>query len=249
MAQIASGLGMALIALAGSASTALAGPINLVTNGSFSSASSSVSTEVSSAYNDANAVTGWNSAGFNLWFVGANRDSVSALNHYNDPKTYFYNSFANLSPDGGSFMALDGDTGIHGALSQLINNLVLGTDYTVTFNWAATQLINRTGATTEQLQVSLGNQSRSTQVLNNPSGGFTGCATASGWCVQSFTFRATSASELLSFLSIGTPNGQPPIAVLDGVSMVAAPEPASWAVMLLGLGGLGAAVRSRRRGA
>ena len=68
---------------------------------------------------------------------------------------------------------------------------------------------------------------------------------------ESFTFTATSGSEALSFLAIGTPTGVPPFSLLDGVTMVAAvPEPETWALMLCGMGLIGAVQRRRRnRGA
>ena len=59
-----------------------------------------------------------------------------------------------------------------------------------------------------------------------------------GWMTGSMTFTATSASELLEFVSLGAPSGQPPVALLDGVSLTgltgAAPEPGTWAMMGLG---------------
>jgi hypothetical protein len=35
--------------------------------------------------------------------------------------------------------------------------------------------------------------------------------------------------------------------VLDGVSLTAVPEPTTWAMMLLGFGGIGAMIRRRRQ--
>ena len=65
---------------------------------------------------------------------------------------------------------------------------------------------------------------------------------------MSRTFTATGASQVLSFLSIGTPTGLPPIAMLDNVSLTAAvPEPATWAMMFVGFGMIGASARYRRR--
>ncbi len=117
----------------------------------------------------------------------------------------------------------------------------MGKTYTLTFDWAASQLINRSGPTTEQLQYSLGSDTALTPILANPSGGF------SGWFHETHAFTATSASEVLTFLSLGTPKGQPPIAALDSVSLTGGvPEPASWALMLIGAAGLGASLRRRR---
>jgi PEP-CTERM motif len=65
------------------------------------------------------------------------------------------------------------------------------------------------------------------------------------------TFTATSASELREFASLGAPSGQPPVALLDGVSMTgltgAVPEPGMWAMMGLGFAGLGLVAYRRRR--
>lgn len=56
----------------------------------------------------------------------------------------------------------------------------------------------------------------------------------------------TSASEVLSFLAIGTPAGVPPFALLDGVSISEVPEPGS--LVLLGAGlGVAVLVSCRRR--
>jgi hypothetical protein len=72
-----------------------------------------------------------------------------------------------------------------------------------------------------------------------------------GWMTGSMTFTATSASELLEFVSLGAPSGQPPVALLDGVSLTgltgAAPESGTWAMMGLGFAGLGLVAYRRRR--
>lgn len=213
---------------------------NLVTNGGFETTTFTTSSEVGIS-GFAQGVTGWISNGYNLLYKGGMQTTTSATNQYNDPLTYFRpNVTVDPRGTGGNFMALDGDSGIRGALTQSISGLTTGQQYYVNFDWAAAQLRNRTGATTEQLQVSLGGPAQSTQLIANPSAGF------SGWTPGYFAFTAPSSTAVLSFLSIGTPDGQPPIALLDNVSLQAVPEPATWALFIVGFGLVGAAARRRR---
>ena len=213
----------------------------LIQNGSFETSSYSHNTQFGADFGG-QGVANWTGLGGNhlQFYYLHNPTSENATNQFGDPKGYFYPSFDTLSPDGGAFIGLDGDSDYSGQISQTENGLEIGKSYKLTFNWAASQLINRTGATTEFLRVGFGDQSFDTETLAVPSGGF------SGWKNGSFTFTATQASQVLSFLSVGTPNGLPPIAALDGVSLTAVPEPAVWSMMLMGFAGLGAMIRRRR---
>lgn len=229
--------------IAGLATLAAAAPAaaaNLVTNGGFETTTFASSSEIGIA-GFAQGVTGWTSNGFNLLFKGGTQTTTSAANQYNDPLTYFRTGVT-VDPlgTGGNFIALDGDTNINGTLTQSITGLTAGQAYYVHFDWAATQLRNRSGATTEKLQVGLGGVTQTTQTISNPSEGF------SGWTSGYFVFTPTTSTALLSFLSIGTPNGQPPIALLDNVSLQAVPEPATWALFVGGFGFVGYAARRRR---
>ena len=221
-----------------------ASAVNLVTNGSFEASTYRANSQFGAGFGG-QGVTGWTGLGGNhlqFYFIGGTQTTVSAANQFNDPQTYFYPSFTNLSPDGGNFVALDGDSDYDGMISQTVSGLTVGQQYRLNFSWGSTQLINRSGATTERLRVNFGNDSVLTSIAANPSGGFT------GWFTTGFTFTATNASQVLSFLSVGTPNGLPPIAVLDGVSLNAVPEPATWGLMIIGFVMVGAASRRRARG-
>jgi len=149
-----------------------------------------------------------------------------------------------VSPDGGAFIGAD-PAYHNGTISQTITGLTNGAQYILTFDWAGAQQTGFTGATTEGWNVTLGGgATQTTGTVSTPSTGF------NGWHTATMTFTADGSSDLLSFLAIGGPSAtQPPFALLDSVSLVAAPvpEPATWALMLLGVGALGAGLRARRR--
>ena len=124
------------------------------------------------------------------------------------------------SPDGGNYIALDGDTAYRGGgISQTISGLTVGQQYYVNFSWAAAQQYGYDLATTEQVQVNFAGSNQLTSVYNLPEHGF------SGWFNQTFTFTANSTSSALNFLALGTPGAQPPFVLLDGISVKAVPEP------------------------
>ena len=110
------------------------------------------------------------------------------------------------------------------------------------FNQAAGQQHNFDGATTEQWKVTFGTQTFNSSLMSNPTHDF------QPWAKQTMTFTANAASQALTFLSQGTPDGLPPFVFLDGVSLIEqTPEPSSLAYACLGLSGLIAAWRLRNR--
>lgn len=135
------------------------------------------------------------------------------------------------SPQGGNYVASDGDSTYNVPLTQSITGLSIGQQYELTFYWAAGQQRNFDGPTTERWQVSLGSETYSTPTFSLANHDF------SGWMTETMTFTATTSTSLLSFLAIGTPNGLPPFVLLDGVSMTAVPEPAAGALVVVGLFG------------
>lgn len=217
-----------------------AAPVNLVVNGGFET------TTNGAGQIDANTkATGWTSTGYNFVFAPGTATTTGANGIYGNmklwgPGTGAANGFTD-SPLGGNFLAADGAY-MTQPIQQMINGLVVGQKYDLSFYWAGAQQSGYNGAQTEQWQATLGNQSFSTAVYQNTSHGF------SGWMLQTFTYTATSSSEMLSFLAHGTPTGVPPFSLLDGVSLTAqVPEPSSVALMLAGLAVLVGASRLQRR--
>jgi hypothetical protein len=244
--------------VAAGAAPAFAGT-NLVSNGSFEDVSGNASPSFFLSDN-AGDLTDWitssNADSNNILFA-----SPSGIATRHDTAQFGLWASANVttSPDGGNFVAFDGDPtpGARQTMSQTISGLTVGGTYILTFSWGATQyqFINGssfncsgcwTGATTNEMVVSLGGETQDTATVNVASKGFT------GWMPESMTFTATSASEMLVFLSEGGPTSLPPVALLDGVSLTgdvpgAAPEPGTWAMMGIGFAGLGFAAYRRRR--
>jgi hypothetical protein len=103
----------------------------------------------------------------------------------------------------------------------------------VSFYMAAAQQTGYTGATTDYWTIGLGDTygdgtSQNSTTIDLASGTF------SGWVAQEVTLVADAATEVLWFLASGTPSGEPPFALLDGVD-VTVPEPPAAAMLVFGL--------------
>jgi hypothetical protein len=222
--------GLFTVAMIGLVHSAQAG-VELVVNGGFTQTSLTTSNSKMTKTD----VTGWSTTGYNFVFF----DATSATSAIGALSLWGNNGFAN-SPDGGNFIGADGAYQV-GAITQTINGLTVGQSYALSFDWGGAQQNGFNGITTEQWKVSLGGQTDYTAVLTDPSKGFT------GWRTTTFDFVATNASEVLSFLAIGTPTGEPPFSLLDGVSLQAVPEPSSW-IFLVGVALLATIGFGRRGG-
>lgn len=243
-------LGCTLVSAAWAATAQAA---NLVQNGGFSQTSTPGSYQFGSGfgsrYDPVDTLTDWTTSGYNFVFApgagtsGSTADTTGALGSDGSlllwgPGDGSGNGLI-LSPDGGNFIAADGDYEVS-AISQTIVGLIPGQPATLQFYWAGAQQEGFTAATTDQWQVSLGGQTQYTPVVAVSSEGF------SGWITATMTFTPTSSAETLSFLAIGT--GAPPFALLDGVSLTQnVTEPASWAMLATGLAGLIVFKRWRRK--
>jgi hypothetical protein len=132
----------------------------------------------------------------------------------------------------GNCVDLDGSTG-SGNLpeaGQLDSNTIFGPGtYTLTFDLAG----NQRGAPAQTTVISLGTWSTSlTENASDP------------WATYTFTFTTTTGGAL-QFADLGPSNQQGNL--LDNVLLSYVPEPATWAMLLAGLGMLGAGLRLRRR--
>jgi hypothetical protein len=190
-------------------------------------------------------VTGWsiNNPSYTFVYGPGTADTTAAIGQYGfnalwGPGNGSANGLPATSPTGGYFIAQDSDFQ-QSAIYQTINGLTPGNSYTVSFWWAAAQQYTFYGPNQSQWQVSLGAQTQSTAFAAIPSQGF------SGWMNQSFTYTATSSSEVLSFFANGSPP-VPPFALLDGVTLNAnssVPEPGTITLIATGAMGVIGAVR------
>jgi hypothetical protein len=255
-------LALSLLSLSTFVPVALAQAPGFV-NGNFSTTTSggaATAAEFGSANNGftpTQQLLGWMTAGYNFVFLPNTADTTGVTAQGTVTLWGPTNGGTNAAslplcaPQAGACTASSGNyVGADGAyevsaITQTVTNLHVGEKVAVSFAWAGAQQSGFTGPTTDEWTVGLGtaspsNPSQTTSLLSLPTNG------ASGWMNQTFTFIATSSSEVLSFLATGTPSGQPPFALLASVSVTNVPEPASWALMLTGVAGLIGITRRRR---
>lgn len=88
-------------------------------------------------------------------------------------------------------------------------------------------------------------------IVNGHSAAATGAAPSAGnWSAWTAVYTATASDAGMPItisLSSGAPQGDFDNVALSASAASATPEPAAWAMMLLGFGGVGGAMRSRRR--
>jgi len=147
------------------------------------------------------------------------------------------------SPDGGNWVFSDGNF-MNSPITQTITGLVPGNFYQLSFYQGLVQdtepNVTTPGPVTGSWIVSLGSS-----VWNSaPMAADGSIPTISNWALQTVSLKAQNATEVLSFLSVGT--GDPPLVLLDGVNLTEVPEPTSAALLALGFVGLGAVYRRTR---
>jgi hypothetical protein len=71
--------------------------------------------------------------------------------------------------------------------------------------------------------------------------------TSFAWNKQIMYFTAATTTQVLKFFAQGTPDSGPPIVMLDGVTLEAAPEAGTSALMVIGLLGVAGVRRWKRR--
>lgn len=135
-----------------------------------------------------------------------------------------------LSPHSGSFAYFDGTQGSNTVISQTVGT-VAGQSYDYSF-WLRNE---GSGGATSLFSATLGGQLLTS--LSNAAG--------FGYTHFSGTVVAAASNQTLSF----TFRNDPSFWDFDDASLTGAviPEPATWAMLVIGFGGLGASLRARRR--
>jgi len=245
-------IGILALALAlGAPGAALA---DLVVNGGFDGTPGLLSNPATDVlYGNTVTITGWTATGYTGIFAPGTADTTGLQGQGISNRLWGPNDsnpgdpqypggggpyLPATSPVGGNFAVTDGGY-LSGQLYQNISGLTPGAQYVLGFWWAGAQLWQANGATTQFWQVSLGSETHSTSTVNVASHGF------SPWTYQTLNFTATSITENLLFQAVGSP-AVPPMLLLDGVSLVPAPEPSSLSIVVIALM-CGCAVALRRR--
>lgn len=215
----------------------------ILVNGNFESTTNGGNKQLSSHVTnraDRTTLTGWTSSNGNDGGYNFVLDSTIANTWDSAIWLRDNGNGYSASPGGGNVFASDA-VYWPGVLSQTVTGLTIGKAYTLTFDYAMAQQSGFSGVNKQNYwEVGFGNATQQTQGLDLADGGF------SGWKTASMTFTATGVSEVLSFLAKGIAPGAPPFMLLDDVALEAAvPEPATWTMLLGGLGLL--AFLARRR--
>jgi Protein of unknown function (DUF642)/PEP-CTERM motif len=201
---------------------------NFVVNGTFASPPEAASFGTFPA--GSTAITGWT--------------VVNGVNTPSGGSVDLLGTFLTPPPGGGQTVDLDGTASTPGGpaaggLEQTITGLTIGTSYTLSFYYSNNY---QTGGITPSAMVSIGGLS--TDISHDSSTG----PSNPNYTFFSSTFIATGSSDLLSFLSLDPAADQFGIVIGNvQINPTVVPEPASIAMLGLGLLAVGGVSRLRRR--
>jgi hypothetical protein len=156
----------------------------------------------------------------------AGKDNVFPLGLYTTGQSV-------TSPTGsGWFIATDGAYGVDAKISQTIEGLTPGIEYTLSFYQASGQQQGFDGNATAFFKVFLD----STELPAPPVMSIPSQSSVSPWSQITIPFTATGTSTVLKFVADGAPAGQPPFALLTGVSITdnTPPDPVPEPLTILG---------------
>jgi choice-of-anchor C domain-containing protein len=162
-------------------------------------------------------------------FGGPTNNAWTILGHSVDEVgTYWQNPVA-----GGGSVDLDGE--LPGGISQSFT--LGGGTYQLSFYLSGNP---DGGDPSKSVAVSVGDLSN--QLFTYTTG--TNSRADMQYVLETVTFHAGAGTNVLSFLSqdVATPYG----AVIGGISIASVPEPATWAMLILGFGGIGMMLRKNR---
>jgi hypothetical protein len=199
-------------------------------------------------YAGSNTIGSWSTSGSNAFGAVANTTTANTTGIMlgTDP-VYLWGPIT-ASANGGNFILSDADKASAMTFSQTVTGLTVGAIYTLSFEYAAAQyrLADGTGYNGDSgsgWNVSFGTDMYSTGAV------LIGSHQFSGWKTATTTFKASSTSQLLSFMA-SAPMGAPPAALLDGVSLTEnANVPLPGTLLLVGLAGLMGVVSRKKKAA
>ena len=202
-------VGSILVAAFAASVAPAAAAVNLVSNGGFEMTSVAGGGQL--GYNI--TASDWSTLGpghsYFMLFPSGSADTTGVTSTYGNLKLWgpgdgSANGLPASSPDGGNFVGSDPDF-LNTALTQTVTGLTVGDKYTLSFYWAAAQQYDRSGPVSAGWDVSLGGVTQSTGDAAIASHGF------SGWALETFSYTATSTTEVLSFLATGSGGRAPAV--------------------------------------